>query len=95
MAKPVIAPLAKEDLRTTVRFIARDKPLAARRWLARIRAEFRMLARNPEVGERRTEFLSGDCRSFSFGNYVIFYRRIDRGIEVVRVVRGERDIRSL
>ncbi len=27
MTKPVIAPLAKEDLRTTVRFIARDKPL--------------------------------------------------------------------
>ena len=54
-----------------------------------------MLARNPEMGERRPEFLSGDRRSFSFGNYVIFYRRIDPGIEVVRVVRGERDIRSL
>ena len=95
MAKPVIAPLAKEDLRTTARFIASDKPLAARRWLARIRAEFRILARSPEMGERRPELLSSDCRSFSFGSYVIFYRRTDRGIEVIRVVRGERDIRSL
>jgi antitoxin HicB len=47
------------------------------------------------VGERRPEFLSGECRSFSFGNYVIFFRPVPRGIEVVRVVRGDRDVRSL
>ena len=95
MAKPVYAPAAREDLQAIVEFIARDKPQAARRWLARLRETCRLLARHTGMGERRPEFLSGDCRSFSFGNYVIFFRPVSRGIEVVRVVRGERDVRSL
>ena len=95
MARPAYAPAAKEDLQTIVEFIARDKPQAARRWLARLRETCRLLARHPGIGELRPEFLSGDCRSFSFGNYVIFFRPVRRGIEVVRVLRGERDMRSL
>lgn len=95
MAKPAYAPAAKEDLKAIVEFIARDKPQAARRWLARLRGTCRLLARHPGIGERRPELLSGDCRSFSFGSYVIFFRPVPRGIVVVRVVRGERDVRSL
>jgi len=95
MARLAYAPAAREDLRAIVEFIARDKPQAARRWLARLRETCRLLARHTGMGERRPEFLSGDCRSFSFGNYVIFFRPVSRGIEVVRVVRGERDVRSL
>ena len=95
MARLAYAPAAREDLRAIVEFIARDKPQAARRWLARLRETCRLLARHPGMGECRPEFLSGDCRSFSFGNFVIFFRPVPRGIEVVRVVRGERDVRSL
>lgn len=89
------APAAEEDLREIVEFIARDKPQAARRWLARIKDKCRLLAKNPEIGERRPEFLSGACRCSLVGNYVIFYRPIDGGIEVARVIHGSRDIRRL
>ena len=95
MAKPVYAPAAQDDLRAIVEFIARDKPQAARRWLARLREKCRLLAQHPGMGERRSEFLSDGCRSFSFGDYVIFFRPVLKGIEVIRVVRGERDVRSL
>jgi toxin ParE1/3/4 len=95
MARLFFAPAAQEDLQALVEFIARDKPQAARRWPARLRERCRLLAKNPGTGERRPEFLSGECRSFSFGNYVIFLRPVPRGIEIVRVVRAERDLRSL
>jgi len=83
------------DLRDIVAFIAEDKPEAARRWLAKIKEKCRLLAKTPELGERRPEFLSGKCRCSLVGSYVIFYRSIDNGIQVVRVIRGDRDIRRL
>jgi toxin ParE1/3/4 len=35
------------------------------------------------------------CRSFSVGNYVVFFRPIKNGIEVARIVHGSRDFRGL
>ena len=53
-----------------------------------------MLARHPEIGRLRPE-LAPDLRSFAVRNYIIFYRPIDDGIEVARVLRGSRDLDSL
>jgi len=38
---------------------------------------------------------SDGCRLFSSGRYVIFFRNIDDGIQVLRIVRGERDLENL
>jgi toxin ParE1/3/4 len=51
-----------------------------------------MLSRHPLLGRSRTDLHPG-LRSFPFGRYVIFYRPLDDGIEVVRVLHGARDIR--
>ena len=53
-----------------------------------------MIATTPEFGEKRPEY-GADIRSSVVGGYVIFFRPIDDGIEVVRVIPGDRDIRSL
>ncbi len=95
MAKLVIAPLAEKDLNDILDFIARDKPQAAVRWVDKIRAMCEFLANNSKTGQRRPEFKTGGFRSSLVGNYVIFYREIPDGIEIARVVRGERDIRNL
>ncbi len=95
MAKLVISPLAEGDLNDILDFIASDKPEAANRWVEKIRAACQFLADNPEVGERRPEIGTGQCRSSIVGRYVIFYRVVPGGVEVARVVRGERDIRSV
>lgn len=92
MANVIYAPEADGDLFGIVEFIARDKPRAARLWLLKIRETCETLATQPEMGELRPGFGVADARSFSFGNYVIFYRAIEDGIEVSRVIHGNRDM---
>ena len=95
MARLIVAPSARIDLKEILNYISRDKPDAAMRWVAKIRVKFKLLAQNPHLGECRPDFKNGECRSSLVGNYVIFYRPIDGGVEIARVVRGERDVRQL
>jgi toxin ParE1/3/4 len=53
-----------------------------------------MLARTPRMGRVRDELAPG-LRSFPIGDYLIFYRNVPKGIAVVRVLSGYRDIESL
>jgi len=53
--------------------------------------KFQTLATQPGIGRARDE-LAESLRSFPVGNYVIFYRATQGGIEVVRVLSGFRDI---
>ncbi len=94
MPKLIIAPAAQQDLSDIFDYIARDKPIAAANWVETIEQKCRLIATTPEFGEKRPEFGS-DVRSSSVGRYVIFYRPAPDGIEVARVIPGDRDIRSL
>lgn len=47
---------SKEDLNQIARYIAHDKPLAARRWVQMLRKNCRLTAKHPEVGDARQEF---------------------------------------
>jgi toxin ParE1/3/4 len=47
------------------------------------------------MGEERPGFGVPGCRSFSFGSYMIFFRAIEDGIEVARVIHGSRDTRNI
>jgi len=89
------APEAENDLVSIAEYIARDKPEAARRWVARIRETCTMLAMQPEAGEARPEYGIRGCRSFSVGSYVVFFRATANGIEVARIIHGSRDILDL
>lgn len=95
MSDVVYAPKAENDLVGIADYIARDKPKAARRWLQKIRETCETLATKSELGELRSEFGVPGCRSFSVGNYVVFFRQVESGIEVARVVHGSRDMRRL
>jgi toxin ParE1/3/4 len=46
------------------------------------------------MGKRRDELVT-NVRSFPVGNYLIFYRPVNQGIEVLRVLHGARDIPSI
>jgi toxin ParE1/3/4 len=52
------------------------------------------LAKNPLMGTARDELLP-NLRCFSVGNYVIYYRPVADGIDVVRVLHGARDESNL
>ncbi len=79
---------SKDDLKEIARFIAKDKPKAAREWAAKLREKCRMLAKHPEVGDDRSDLGEG-IRSTYVGSYIIFFRRREETLEIVRVRRGD------
>ena len=95
MSRVTFSPLAEADLDALLDFIARDKPRAAVSFVSKLRETCYMLGANPEMGQRRPELGTGDLRTFSIGNYAIFYRPTQGGIEIVRVVSGYRDLDAL
>ncbi len=95
MAKVHYSPLAARDLLENAEYIARDKPDAAYRWVESIEKTCELLTGNPEMGERRKPSRLGACRRFTRGNYVIFFRGVTDGVEIIRIVRGERDTDQL
>lgn len=57
-----------------------------------IRRTCETLASQPELGELRRDFGVPDCRCFSVGNYLIFFRQVNQSIEVSRIIHGSRDM---
>lgn len=79
------------DLNEIWLYIAADNVTAADRFIDELVSRFQTLAAEPGIGRTRDE-LAESLRSFPVGNYVILYRTIQDGIEVVRVLSGFRDI---
>jgi toxin ParE1/3/4 len=52
------------------------------------------VGRNPNIGRARPE-LRPDLRSFPYGGYLILYRAVADGVEIVRVVHAARNLDDL
>jgi toxin ParE1/3/4 len=63
----------------------------AKRFLRTIDAKCEQYARQPLMGDRRPD-LGTDVHCFTVGNYVVLYRPLCDGIELLLVVHGARDI---
>lgn len=85
---------AEGDLLEIWAYIARHNAGAADRALDRIENSCDLLARNPLMGPARPD-LRRDLRYHSTGSYLILYRPVADGIEVVRVVHGARHLPRL
>ena len=74
-----------------VEYIARDNPIVAQAFEARLEHHCSLLARTPQMGRDRPDVGPG-VRSLVEGSYLIFYRfngDIDR-IDILRVWHGRR-----
>ena len=91
MSRVLFSPATKKDLREIKAYIARDSEPRARNVVLRLQAQCRTLADSPGIGRRR-EDIAPNLRSFPEGNYLIFYRVIEDGIEVARILHGAQDI---
>src|SRR5688500_10635616 len=96
MSRVTFKPAAEADLDDVYLYIARDSADVAARFLVRVRAECNHLAEWPGSGALRGYRRPGleQIRSWpvkGFRNYLVFYRPIEGGIEVVRVLHGARD----
>jgi len=97
MARLEISPEANRDLVEIGVYIARQSgsPQRADSFLDLIHRTCEVLATQPEMGELRVEFATGQYRSFLVGSYVIYFRSVSDGILVARVLHGARDHNTL
>jgi plasmid stabilization system protein ParE len=84
---------ARRDLLATGSYIARDDPVAARRWVDRLRARARAATRHPLAGRVVPEFDRQDIREVLLGSYRLVYRLRPRAIHVLTVFEGHRLLR--
>ena len=50
---------SKDDLKEIARYIANDKPSAAREWVKKIKEKCYLLASHPDIGDMRPELGDG------------------------------------
>ena len=94
MPELIISPEAHQDLLDIWLYIAEDSTINADRFLDNLRAKSINLTEFTEMGIDRQE-LAKDLRSFPVDRYVLYYRPVIEGIELVRVLHGSRDSQSI
>ena len=86
-----LSPAAESDLTDIWTYRADSSEERADELIEQLVKQFMMLTTFPEAGRKRPELKKG-IRSFVVERHVIFYRTINQGIEIVRVLYGTRDI---
>ena len=88
--------LAATDLRGIRSYIAENDPNAAVRFVGDLVTLCHKLAELPRLGSERPDISPG-VRSIPHrgGNYMIYYRLGDRGVEILRVLHVARNAASI
>ncbi len=100
MGNYVLAPGVENELDGIWEYIAKDNPDAATRVVRAAYESFRALAANPGLGHPRT-FRRKALRNIrlwnvvGFRKYLIFYREVAGGIEVLHIFHDARNIQAL
>jgi toxin ParE1/3/4 len=99
VGKFFLSPEALEDLDVIWTYIAEDNAEAVDRVLNAAYGTCKNLADNPELGRlRKVPEITSGIHSFvitEYPNYVIFYRVLPNGVQIVRVLHGARNIEGL
>jgi toxin ParE1/3/4 len=100
MPKVTRKPEVRHDLLAIADHIAQDSLNAALRFLDAAEESFKFLSRNPEIGHL-CQFENPETvgmriwRVQGFENYLVFYRPINNGVDIVRVIYGGRDLEAI
>lgn len=94
MARVTQTRTSLQDLDGIWDYLAAHDPERASRFIRDLRERLEMLADHPLAGRSRDE-LSEGLRSFSFGDYIVFYYPVEDGVTVSRVLHGRRDVDDL
>ncbi|GMU38911.1 MAG: type II toxin-antitoxin system RelE/ParE family toxin [Phycisphaerae bacterium] len=84
-------PLAEEDMVGIWRYISQGDPRQADRFFDKLHDTAETLAEFPSLGNSRPE-LGANVRSHPVDRYVVYFRAMDDGIEILRVFSAYRDI---
>ncbi|WP_404788122.1 type II toxin-antitoxin system RelE/ParE family toxin [Altericista sp. CCNU0014] len=90
----IIAPTASKDLAKILDYFLAKNVEAGDKFAIKFEQKCRYLAMFPMMGRSYPE-LGSSLRGIPLDDYVIFYAVTDLCIEIVRVVSGYQDLRSL
>jgi toxin ParE1/3/4 len=85
---------AREDLLDIWLYIAPQNRAAADRVYDRIEESCRLLRDHPERGPARPEVAEG-ARAIAIERWLAFYRLVEDGVQVVRIIDGARDLAEI
>ena len=94
MKRHIISQPAIKDLENIVDYFSKNNLKAGEKFINGFEKKCQYLAQFPKMG-RSYDDLKQSLRGLNFDKYIIFYRIIDDGIEIVRVVSCYRDLDSL
>ncbi len=89
-------PAAKADLLDIGYYIGveQHRPMTAEKIVRELYAKCAQYAENPLIGTEATH-LGEQCRTFPYKRWVVIYRPLNRGIQVLRIFDSARDYPSL
>jgi toxin ParE1/3/4 len=88
------SPRAEVDLDGILDDLNRKDPAAAARYATEFEQKGLALAHFPEIGRSRPE-IAPNLRSTLVHPYVIFYRVEDDVVQILRILHGKQDLRSI
>jgi toxin ParE1/3/4 len=89
-----LRPEAEADIENIALYIAADSPGAAKKWFEDIYRRCQHIGDMPGIGVARPD-VRADLRMLPAGKYLILYREIDGGAEIVRIIHGARQWQEL
>ena len=82
------------DLDEICDYLGRYSVKAASKLFDQIRQRAKLVSSFPDAGKSYEDLIPG-LRGFVVDNYIVFYIRAGAGIEILRVINGYRDLRSV
>lgn len=94
MARIAYSSRACSDIEQIACYIASDNPAAADRWLDSIDRTLDLIGTQPLTGQKVDHLMPG-LRCHSHGQYVLYYKLLDDGLLLHRVLHGARKIEDI
>lgn len=90
----LISPEASQDLDVIFDYFARNNVEAGEKFVMAFEKKCEKWLQFPNMG-RSYEEIESSLRGIPLDNYIILYRLIDNGVEIVRVVSGYRNLEEI
>jgi toxin ParE1/3/4 len=94
MARIVRTEQAQQDLERILGYLDAQSTQVAGRFAAKFEQTC-VLHAAPRQSDVSAETPALNLRRFTVWNYAVFYRPIDDGIEIIRIIRGAKDVSRL
>lgn len=94
MSRIIVTPSATRDLSAITDWISQQSLDGALKFYGDVDQVLQLLSNYPLMGQEVPEFELG-LRRHTMGSYLLFYRPLSDGIELIRVLHGSREIERL